>query len=672
MRELYTVALAGNPNCGKTSLFNALTKMHQSVGNWTGVTVEKKTGLYHKNKRIQIIDLPGIYSLSPYSLEEKIARDYLIKQKPDLIINIIDSLNLERSLNLTLQLLDLGLKVVLALNMKDELQKKNITLDTQKIEDALSVKAVAISAAKKTNLTLLMDIVWKELSTPKEKKLFKYSEELEKEIRKVQKKYNIDRFFAIKLLENDLEIKKTLNLENQDLKLVNLQDQFFLYRNKKAECIASKALNKSLNKSITHKIDKVMTNKYLAFPIFFFIIWLIYFFSVQLAGKYILTLMEGALEELINLIKTRLTLPVWAEGLLTEGVIRGMGTVLSFLPQIVILFFFIALLESSGYMTRVAFIMDRLFYKIGLSGHSFIPMILGCGCSVPAIMSTKTIKDFSQKKMTIILTPFVPCSAKLPVFALFIAAFFPNNSLVAPSMYLLGILTVILVSLILKRTKPFINPKGSFIMELPPYRIPLVTNVFMSIWQKSKDFLTKAGSIILVSSISIWFLSNFNYKLEMVEAKYSLLASIGHLLSPIFIPLGFGDWRAAVAILSGTIAKETIISAFSVLLGASGHNLILSLKEMFSPHAAYSFMAFTLLCFPCVSALAATKKEMGSNKWLLTAMTIQFSTAYAVSYLIYNIGGLVLYNIWFITIPLFFVIVFMVGHFIYKRLYYRR
>ncbi|MFW5780256.1 MAG: ferrous iron transport protein B [Bacillota bacterium] len=641
MQKPYKIALMGNPNCGKTTLFNALTKMRQSVGNWTGVTVEKKSGAYYKNRLIEIIDLPGVYALSPYSPDEKIAADYLLNQNCDLIINVIDSTNLERSLNLTLQLLDTGINTVLALNMSDELNKRNMSIDLKKLEEMLHVKTVLISAAKKINLSYLMDIVLSQLS-----------------------KENIKK-------GNLSSSNPKLNFKTEKQKDIHFE--LYEKRYKHAEWIVSKVLTKKVQElSITEKIDKVITNKYLAFPIFFLIIWFIYFISVQLTGKYVLHYMERGLDSFIIWIKDNLSFPSWANSLITEGVLRGMGTVLTFLPQIIVLFFFISLLEGSGYMARVAYIMDKLFTKIGLSGKSFIPMIMGCGCSVPAILSSKTIKDASQKRLTIILTPFVPCSAKLPIFALFVAAFFPKSYFAAPSMYFLGIIIIVVLGFILKNTKAFSSEGEAFIMELPPYRVPLITNILMSVWQKSKSFVLKVGSLILLASVVIWFFSNFNYCFQMVDAKYSLLASLGRLLSPLFIPLGFGDWKVVVALLSGTIAKETVISSFSVLLGSSGNALVASLKQIFSPLAAYSFMTFVLLNFPCVAALAATKKEIGSAKWLFVAMALQFLTAYAMSYLIYNVGGIFLFNKWLVITPILLTMVVIVGLLVYKRLKYKR
>lgn len=676
----YRIALIGNPNSGKTTLFNALTNMRQTVGNWPGVTIEKKQGVYFKDKAVTIVDLPGIYSLTPYSLEEKIARDYLLEEKPDLIINIIDATNLERNLYLTTQLLETGVKVVAALNMLDELEASGITIDESRLSDTLGIRAVAISALKNRNIAKLMDICISEISRPSEARSIIFPQDIEKDLAAVSAKLSTDRFTAIKLFERDtLMLEKTGNPEflektvqaaekrrgEKSIEIIsNLRYEYI-------ERIVPSFQTKKLNKraALTEKIDKVLTNKYLAFPIFAMIIWLMYFISIQTLGNLALEALEGLLETFSGWVRVGMEnakVSPWLIGLVVDGVITGVGTILTFLPQIILLFLFISLLEGCGYMARVAYIMDRLFKKIGLSGKSFIPMIVGCGCSVPAIMSARTVENNDERRLTIMLTPFIPCSAKLPVFALFVGAFFPDNPFVAPSMYLLGIVMVIVGGLLLKKLRLFKTQSDTFVLELPQYRLPQAKNVLIELWEKSKSFIIKAGTIIFISSVALWALQNFNWKFEMVEAEYSLLASIGNVLAPIFLPLGFGDWRAAVALLSGTFAKETVVSSLSILLGGGDINVALS--RIFTPLAAYSFMAFVLLSFPCVAALGATKKEMGSTKWMFITMGFQFGTAYLVAFVIYNIGGLYVHNKWIVLAPLIMFALTLSAVYLYKHI----
>lgn len=676
----YRIALIGNPNSGKTTLFNALTKMRQTVGNWPGVTIEKKQGKYFKEKNITIVDLPGIYSLTPYSLEERIARDYLLEEKPDLIINIVDATNLERNLYLTTQLLETGIKVVAALNMLDELQASGITIDESRLSDTLGIRAVAISALKNRNITKLMEICISEISRPSEAGSMVFPQDIEKDLATVSAKLSVDRFAAIKLFERDsLMLEKSGNPEFLEKTIIASEKRYgeksneiisnlrYAYIEKIVPSFQTKKLNKRA--ALTEKIDKVLTNKYLAFPIFALIIWLMYFISIQTLGNLALEALEGLLETFSGWVRVGMEnaeVSPWLIGLVIDGVITGVGTILTFLPQIILLFLFISLLEGCGYMARVAYIMDRLFKKIGLSGKSFIPMIVGCGCSVPAIMSARTVENNDERRLTIMLTPFIPCSAKLPVFALFVGAFFPENPFVAPSMYLLGIVMVIAGGLLLKKLRLFKTQSDTFVLELPQYRLPQVKNVLIELWEKSKSFIIKAGTIIFISSVVLWVLQNFNWRFAMVDAEHSLLASIGNVLAPIFLPLGFGDWRAAVALLSGTLAKETVVSSLSILLG--GGDLNAALSSIFTPLAAYSFMAFVLLSFPCVAALGATKKEMGSTKWMLITMGFQLGTAYLVSFLIYNIGGLYGYNKWIVLAPLIALAVTLAAIYLYKYL----
>lgn len=663
------IALIGNPNSGKTTLFNSITKLYQTVGNWPGVTIEKKEGRYHKDKSIKIIDLPGIYSLTPYSLEEKIARDYLINENPDIVINIIDATNLERNLYLTTQLMEMGIKTVIALNMSDELQSEGISVDEEKLTTFTGMTTVSISALRSKNIDKLMSTVLKEIKQEKHiASHIAFEEPIEKAIEKIENRLTQSRFISIKILEQDMDFFNSFVVSEKDNNYIaniiasiekhyseSINEVITNQRYKYLETILPQIQThtKTKRKQVSEKIDKIITNKYLAFPIFILVIWLMYFISIQTLGGWAQEAMEDLLEFTSAKVAAALAssnIAPWLVGLISDGILTGVGTILTFLPQIVLLFLFISFLEGCGYMARVAFIMDRLFKRIGLSGKSFIPMIVGCGCSVPAIMSARTIENNDERRLTIMLTPFIPCSAKLPIFALFVGAFFPNNPFVAPSMYLLGIATVIVGGLILKKLKIFKTQSDTFVLELPSYRWPTFKNILLNLWEKAKSFVIKAGTIIFLASIIIWVLQNFNWKLQMVEPDKSLIATIGNIIAPLFKPLGFGDWRVAVALVTGTIAKETVVSTLSILLGGAG-NISHALGTVFSPVSAYAFMAFVLLSSPCVAALGATKKEMGSTSWLLITIAFQFLTAYIISFIIYNISSLFLYDMWIVLIP---------------------
>ncbi len=654
----YKIALIGNPNCGKTTLFNVLTKMHQYVGNWTGVTVEKKEGFYDKDHSIELIDLPGVYSLTPYSLEEVITRDYLVKEKPDAVINILDATNLERNLYLTTQLMEFDVKVVLALNMEDVLLKNDIRIDVKRLSEIFQCPAVSVSAVKKKNIDELMDTVKKVCQNPPQpKRALPFDEQTEKILDAIQQENQFTenkRWFQIKMLERDDILSKTYTLHNAENAIRALEKD---HKESVSEHISNDryraigaimkeiAVDKKTKQTqITEKIDRVLLNRWLAFPIFFAVIFCMYFVSIQVFGNLTSDWMEGLIHEKfggwMKGLLTGANAPLWLVSLICDGIIQGVGTVLSFIPQILMLFLFISLLEDCGYMSRVAFVMDKLFKKIGLSGKSFIPMIVGCGCSVPAVMAARTVENNDERRLTIVLTPFIPCSAKLPVFALFVGAFFPTQMWVAPSMYLLGILMVILGGLLLKKLKIFKSESDAFILELPPYRAPNAWNVLMQLWEKAKSFLIKAGTIILTASVVLWLLQSFNLQFQMVEnADQSILADIGRVLSPIFVPIGCGNWQSTVAILSGFFAKETVVSSFSILLGGAEGSAELSaaLTALFpSPAAAYAFMAFILLSAPCVAAINAIRREMGSFKWMLFAIGFQTLTGYLVALVIYQ------------------------------------
>lgn len=600
------IALVGNPNSGKTTLFNELTKLNQKTGNWGGVTVGLKSGKYFKDKQIEIIDLPGIYSLYPYSEDEAVTSKYLSEGGFDAIINIIDSTNLERNLSLTLQLLERKLPVVLALNMEDELAASGMVINIENIKRELRVDALLISALKGKNIDQLIE-------------------------KAKQAKVQQETFKAFGANEEEKSTCRHKFIENK----INL------FRQKKSFRYST----------ITEKIDKIVTNKWLAYPIFAFVIWLMYFVSVQVVGNLSTDALEwffnDFLGENIRITMENADVSFWLTGLVVNGIIGGIGAVLSFIPQIVTLFLFITFLEATGYMARVAFIMDKIFKQIGLSGKSFVPMIVGCGCSVPAIACTRTIEGIAERRQTIMLTPFIPCSAKLPVFALIAGALFPNNMFVAPSMYFLGIFMVILCGYIMNkiRTKKIGSQADTFIIEMPKYRIPKLKHLLIELWDKAKEFLLRAGTIILVASVVIWVLQSFTFGFAIAKtAEESILASLGKIIAPIFAPLGFGNWQSSVALIAGMFAKETVVSTFGVLFAANGAELSAILANLFTPQGAYAFMAFVLLSAPCVAAIGAIKKEMGSTKWMWAAIGFQTAVAYAVALLINLFGNLWSHN----------------------------
>ena len=599
------IALAGNPNSGKTTLFNQLTKSNQKIGNWPGVTTERKEGLYFKDKNIEIMDLPGIYSLLPISQDEKAACNYLENFRPDVVINVIDSANLERSLFLSLQLLETDIPVVLALNMEDELKLNGLTLDVPAIEKELNVNAVLISALKNKNIQNLIDSAISASKTKKSERLFLNSGKSEE--------------------------------EKSQFRHIYISNKINLFRVKTI----------SRTRKISEKIDKIVLNKYLAFPIFFAVIFLMYFVSVQTIGRYTIDLTNFFFRELLGEnLRTWLNginSKVFLTSLIVDGILGGVSAVFSFIPQILILFLFITFLESCGYMARVAVIMDRLFKGLGLSGKSFIPMIIGCGCSVPAIMSTKTIDSDAEKKATIMLTPFIPCSAKLPLFGLFAGALFPNNPFIAPSMYFLGILMVIIGALILKAFKRK-TTDNMFLIELPNYRLPKLKNIFTELMYKAREFVIRAGTIIIPAAMTLWFLQSFTFTFQAADIEDSMLAGIGKAVSFIFKPLGFGNWQCSIAIISGIFAKETIVATFGVVFNSGGAELQAVLAGFLTPQAAYAFMAFTLLSAPCIAAISATKKEIGGTKPMLLAIAFQCAIGYIVALIINQLGNLLKFN----------------------------
>lgn len=599
------IALVGNPNTGKTTLFNELTKLNQKMGNWPGVTIEKKEGKYYRDKDISIIDLPGIYSLNPITLEEKVSCAYLKETKVDAIINVIDSSNLERNLNLSLQLLETDIPMVLAFNMEDELKLNGLALNLDTIKEELHTEVMLISALKNKNLIQLIE---KAKMVSAHKRPFKF------------------------VSYGDTEEEKAE------------------YRNKFIKDRIDKFRTKSVSrlKIITEKIDKIVMNKWLAFPIFVLVIGLMYYISIEslgaLAHKGMQILFTDLIGKNLEIAILNSGAAPWVSSLVVKAVIGGVGAVLSFIPQILILFLFITFLEGCGYMARIAVIMDRIFRKIGLSGKSFIPMIVGAGCSVPAIMASKTIEGDKERKATIMLTPFVPCSAKLPVFAL-IAGTVLGSSLAATSMYFLGILVIILAGLVLK----FFRKKSgetTFLIELTPYRLPRPKNIIIELWDKSKDFIIRAGVIILPATIILWLLQSFSFSFQYLpdaEIGNSILASIGKIFAPVFYPLGFGNWQASISAFTGFFAKETIGATFEVL-SPEGMPIEIFMKQIFTPQAAYAFMAFVLFSPPCIAAIAAMKKEMG-YKWMFIAITFQFIVGYIVALIINQLGNAFVSNL---------------------------
>lgn len=669
------IALAGNPNSGKTTVFNALTGSTQYVGNWPGVTVEKKEGRLKGHKDVEIIDLPGIYSLSPYSLEEVIARNYLMEEKPDAIINIVDASNIERNLYLTTQLLETGIPVVVALNMMDVVKRNGDTIHSSALSAELGCPVVETSAAKGTGLTALADAAIKAGETnTAQVPLDLFSETVEGCIReigqivkdeKVANRHNT-RWLAIKLFENDEKVLEGLTLRDKTAQAIrkisescekeyddDAESIITTQRYDYITNIVGKHVVKTRKQKLTSsdKIDKVLTNRWLALPLFLLIMWGVYYVSIQSIGDMTIGWVETLIGEWIgggiSTLLVNAGAAEWLHGLIIDGIIGGVGAVLVFVPQLMILFLFISILEDCGYMARVAFIMDRIFRRFGLSGKSFIPMLIGSGCSVPAIMASRTIENDKDRKMTIMLTPFIPCGAKLPVFALFVGAFFPTRAWVAPSMYLLGIVMVILSGIILKKTRPFRGDPAPFVMELPAYRLPRMKGVLIHMWERGKAFMIKAGTIIFVASGLIWLLQSFNWSFQMVDASESILASIGRVIAPIFIPLGFGNWQAAVASVTGLLAKEVVVSTFGVLFGIaeateSDPTLLENIGQLFNPASGYAFMVFTLLAAPCFAAIGAMKREFNSWKWTLGAVAYQTGTAYVMALIAYQIGRLFL------------------------------
>lgn len=683
------IALAGNPNCGKTTLFNALTGSNQFVGNWPGVTVEKKEGKLKGNKDVIIMDLPGIYSLSPYTLEEVVARNYLIGQRPDAILNIVDGTNIERNLYLSTQLMEIGIPVIMAVNMIDVLEKTGEKIHIAKLSKKLGCEVVEISALKGTGIK---EAANKAVDLAKSKSaavpVHKFAAGLEEVIGAVANKLGTDipneqkRFFAIKLLEKDEKIigqMKTVPNVTKDIK--KLEDEFdddteSIITNERYIYISSiinECVTKSKSKNLTtsDKIDQIVTNRWLALPIFAVVMFIVYYISVTSVGTWatdwandgvfgdgwnlfgIESLFVPGVPVIVESILTAIGTADWLNSLLLDGIVAGVGAVLGFVPQMLVLFIFLAFLEACGYMARVAFIMDRIFRKFGLSGKSFIPMLIGSGCGVPGIMASRTIENDRDRKMTIMTTTFIPCGAKLPIIALIAGALFNGAWWVAPSSYFVGIAAIICSGIILKKTKMFSGDPAPFVMELPAYHMPTVSNVLRSMWERGASFIKKAGTIILLSTIVVWFAMSFGFvdgqfrMLDTLELDDSILAAIGGAIAWIFTPLGWGDWKFSVAAVTGLVAKENVVGTFGVLFGFAevaedGAEIWGTLAQSLTPIAAYSFLVFNLLCAPCFAAMGAIKREMNNAKWFWFAVGYQTLLAYVVSLCVFQIGNLII------------------------------
>ena len=672
------IALAGNPNCGKTTLFNALTGSNQFVGNWPGVTVEKKEGKLKGHKDVTIMDLPGIYSLSPYTLEEVVARNYLINERPDAIINIVDGTNIERNLYLSTQIMELGIPVVMAVNMMDLVEKAGDKIHTDKLSKLLGCEVVEISALKGTGIQKAAE---KAISLAERKKdvtpVHEFDSKVEDAITAVGTMLDMDipeaqkRFFAIKLLEKDDKIKEQMKLvPDVSNEIKALEDAFdddteSIITNERYVYISS-IIGKCVTKgqkggmTVSDKIDRIVTNRWLALPIFAVVMFIVYYVSITTVGGFLTdwtndVLFGDIIPPAIEKALVAVNCADWLQGLILDGIVAGVGAVLGFVPQMLVLFIFLAFLEGCGYMARVAFIMDRIFRKFGLSGKSFIPMLIGSGCGVPGIMASRTIESDRDRKMTIMTTTFVPCGAKLPIIALIAGAFFNNAGWVAWSAYFVGVAAIICSGIILKKTKMFSGEPAPFVMELPAYHMPTVGNVLRSMWERGWSFIKKAGTIILLSTIILWFLMSFGWvdgKFGMLEAEQlndSILASIGNVIAPIFAPLGWtkaGEgWKMAVAAVTGLIAKENVVATFGMLFGFAevaedGAEIWGNLAQVMTPIAAYGFLVFNLLCAPCFAAMGAIKREMNNAKWFWFAIGYQCGLAYIVSLCIYQFGTL--------------------------------
>lgn len=712
----YTYALAGNPNCGKTTLFNELTGSNQYVGNWPGVTVEKKEGrLKSHGMDVSVVDLPGIYSLSPYSAEEMVTRNFVIGQKPDVVMDVVDATNIERNLYLTLQLAELGRPMIVALNMMDMLKSRGVEIDVQKLEHALGMPVVPISASRGKGLKELTDRAYHECAEHRpdspnafdEQRLAErirsrypnrpyiyhqlhdrrehhageylstyiideiYSPEVMEAILRIEdiiapkcmKQDMALRWSAVKIIDDDTPTIEALALTDGEAHLIDeiirgLEDKFgerdMIIADQKykfickvcAECVTR--LKDAGELTLSDKIDAVVTNKYLALPLFAGIMALVFFITFGPLGSFLTDKLDGAINLFSDWLRGALTgvgASAWAVSLVCDGIVTGVGSIVSFFPQILLLFLFLSILEDSGYMARAAFIMDKLLHRTGLSGRSFVPMLMGFGCSVPGIMAARTLENERDRRMTMMLTPFMSCSAKMPVYALFIAAFFPKYSgLVVFCLYAAGLLVAIVCAMLLKKTV-LKGGHAPFVMELPPYRLPTLKTLWMHLYERVKDFAVRAGTILLAASVVIWFLQSFNGHLEMLPPERSgesLLAGIGKVIAPVFIPLGFGFWQASVALVSGLVAKEAVVGTLTILYNpVNDAAMYTALQGVFSPVSALAFLVFVLLYMPCVAAFSAMRREMNSWKWAIGTVTFQTGVAWVASFVVYQFGTLI-------------------------------
>ena len=677
------IALAGNPNSGKTTLFNALTGSNQFVGNWPGVTVEKKEGKWKEDKEVVIMDLPGIYSLSPYTLEEVVARNYLITERPDAILNIVDGTNLERNLYLTTQLLELGIPVVMAINMMDIVRKNGDEINTKKLAEKLGCEVVTISALKGDGIKDAASRAVKHAGQKAgQESVHEFAPEVENYLNEIEGRLGYEipeeqkRFYAIKLFERDDKIKDAMknapDVEDiiaraekemdDDAESIITNERYSFIGSIIGDCLKK---NKTQELTTSDKIDRIVTNRWLALPIFAAVMWLVYYVSVTTVGSILTDWTNDTLfgEWIIPAAQSffeGIGCADWLTGLIVDGVISGVGAVLGFVPQMLVLFIFLAFLESCGYMARIAFIMDRIFRKFGLSGKSFIPMLIGTGCGVPGVIASRTIENDRDRKMTVMTTTFIPCGAKLPIIALIAGALFDGASWVAPSAYFVGIAAIICSGIILKKTKMFAGDPAPFVMELPAYHMPTVGNVLRSMWERGWSFIKKAGTIITLSTIVVWFLLNFGWTdagfgmlnfdglegaaMEAAQAE-CILAKIGNLISWIFTPLGWGDCKMTVAAITGLVAKENVVGTFGQLFGFAevaedGQEIWGTLASSMSQIAAYSFLVFNLLCAPCFAAMGAIKREMNNTKWFWFAIGYQCLLAYLVALCIFQFGTL--------------------------------
>ncbi len=672
------IALAGNPNCGKTTLFNDLTGSKQYVGNWPGVTVEKKEGRLKGHEDIVIQDLPGIYSLSPYTLEEVVAREYLVNEKPDAILNIVDGTNIERNLYLTTQLIELGLPVVVAVNMMDIVRKNGDRIDVSKLGDALGCVVTEMSALKGEGSVEAANraaALAKEHAKNELPHVFEGSVEhaiahIEESIEgKVDKRYI--RWYAIKLFERDPKVMNELSIDDAlkahlDEHIKSCENELdddaeSIITNQRYEYI-SNAVKKAVKKksethslSVSDKIDRIVTNRVFALPIFAAVMFLVYYIAIGTVGAWVTdwtndVLFGEVVPPAVEGLLTNIGCADWLVGLIVEGIVGGVGAVIGFVPQMLVLFLMLSVLEDIGYMARVAFIMDRIFRKFGLSGKSFIPMLIGSGCGVPGVMASRTIESERDRRMTIMTTCFVPCGAKMPIIGLIAGALFGGSGLIAVSAYFIGVAAIIISGVMLKKTKAFSGDPAPFVMELPAYHVPAAGNVLRATWERGWSFIKRAGTVILASSIVLWFLQAFgieNGSFGMVEDNdFSLLSYIGGTIAFIFAPLGFGNWKAAVATITGLIAKENVVSTFGVLyhfageLSEAGDEIWNLIAQDYTALSAYSFMVFNLLCAPCFAAMGAIKREMNNTKWTLAAIGYMCGFAYMVALIVYQLGGL--------------------------------